>query len=203
MASTSRRSRPVRTLVTLAVLVAALFGALAAGTRWSDAGWAPELALDLEGGTQLILTPVAEGGEEITDETITQAIAIIRQRVDSSGVAEAEITSQGGTNIVVGLPGTPSEETLDLVRTSAQMRFRPVLTITAPTPFPVEEAPAGSPAWRTPPPRTPLRRTLPPGTLPSRTRLVRTRLVRTPRSRRPPTARRPRSRPRRLRPATP
>ena len=124
------------------MLLAALFGSLAAGTRWSDAGWAPELALDLEGGTQLILTPVAEGDEEITDETISQAIAIIRQRVDSSGVAEAEITSQGGRNIVVGLPGTPSEETLDLVRTSAQMRFRPVLTITAPTPVPAAEDPA-------------------------------------------------------------
>ncbi len=129
-----RRSRPLRTLITLGVLLAALFGAIAAGTRWSDASWSPQLALDLEGGTQLILTPVAEGGEEITDETISQAIEIIRQRVDSSGVAEAEITSQGGSNIVVALPGRPSEETLDLVRTSAQMRFRPVLSITGPAP---------------------------------------------------------------------
>ncbi|WP_298457847.1 protein translocase subunit SecD [uncultured Cellulomonas sp.] len=143
------------------MIVAALIGAIAAGTRWSDASWAPELALDLEGGTQLILTPVTEDGEEVTDETIDQAIAIIRQRVDSSGVAEAEITSQGGTNIVVGLPGTPSEETLDLVRTSAQMRFRPVLAITAPTPIdpaaevpaaedPAVEAPAEDPAVEAP-----------------------------------------------------
>jgi preprotein translocase subunit SecD len=138
-----RRSRPVRRLVTLAVLIAALFGAIAAGVRWSDATWTPQLALDLEGGTQLILTPVAEGGEEITDETINQAIEIIRQRVDSSGVAEAEITSQGGSNIVVALPGNPSEETLDLVRTSAQMRFRPVLAITTPEPVePAAEPPA-------------------------------------------------------------
>ncbi len=112
--------------------MAALFGAIAAGSRWSDASWTPQLALDLEGGTQLILAPVTEGGEEITDETIAQAIEVIRQRVDGSGVAEAEITSQGGTNIVVALPGNPSQETLDLVRTSAQMRFRPVLTIAAP-----------------------------------------------------------------------
>jgi preprotein translocase subunit SecD len=143
LASTARRSRPVRTLVTLAVMLAALFGAIAAGTQWSRASWLPNLALDLEGGTQLILTPVAEGDEEITDETIAQAIEIIRQRVDSSGVAEAEITSQGGSNIVVALPGNPSEETLDLVRTSAQMRFRPVLTIVAPTPV---EPPAEPPA---------------------------------------------------------
>jgi preprotein translocase subunit SecD len=152
LATTSRRSRPIRTLITLAVLLVALFGALAAGTRWSDAEWTPQLALDLEGGTQLILTPVAEGGEEITDETIAQAIEVIRQRVDGSGVSEAEITSQGGTNIVVALPGNPSEETLDLVRTSAQMRFRPVLTIAAPTVVEptAEETPA--PAETTPKP---------------------------------------------------
>jgi preprotein translocase subunit SecD len=113
--------------VTLAVLVIALLGALIAGTLKSDASLAPKLALDLEGGTQLILHPLANNGETITDETISQAIDIIRQRVDASGVSEASITSQGRTNIIVGLPGEPDEETLALVRQSAQMEFRPVL----------------------------------------------------------------------------
>ncbi|MCC2308379.1 protein translocase subunit SecD [Cellulomonas chengniuliangii] len=97
-----------------------------------DAAWTPKLALDLEGGTQLILTAVTENNEPITSETISQAINVIRQRVDSSGVAEAEITSQGGRNIVVSLPGSPSEETIALVSKSAQMTFRPVLAIGAP-----------------------------------------------------------------------
>ncbi len=134
MAQPTRRDRPARTLVTLGVLIVALFGALISGSHWSTATLTPKLALDLEGGTQIILTPVAENQAAITDTTITQAIDVIRQRVDSSGVAEAEITSQGGRNIVVALPGTPSEETLNLVRTSAQMEFRPVLAISAPTP---------------------------------------------------------------------
>ena len=134
MAQPTRRERPVRTLVTLGVLAAVLFGALIAGSHWSTATLTPKLALDLEGGTQIILTPVAENQAAITDTTITQAIDVIRQRVDSSGVSEAEITSQGGRNIVVALPGTPSEETLNLVRTSAQMEFRPVLAVSAPTP---------------------------------------------------------------------
>jgi preprotein translocase subunit SecD len=129
--------------VTLAVLILALFGSIFAGIKWSDASATPGLALDLEGGTQIILTPIASEGE-VTDETITQAINVIRQRVDSSGVTEAEITSQG-KNIVVGLPGTPSDETLDLVRKSAQMRFRPVLTVGAPTPV-ESAAPAETPA---------------------------------------------------------
>nr|WP_194309115.1 protein translocase subunit SecD [Flaviflexus huanghaiensis] len=96
----------------------------------SESRWSPDLALDLEGGTQIILTPVTDDGSEITAEDISQAIEIIRQRVDASGVAEAEITSQGGSNIVVGLPGTPSEETLDLVRTSAVLRLRAVIDYT-------------------------------------------------------------------------
>ncbi|NMR20130.1 protein translocase subunit SecD [Cellulomonas fimi] len=135
MAASPRRSRPVRTLVFLGVLIAAVFGSLVAGNQFSDAALTPKLALDLEGGTQLILTPVATtADDQITSETINEAIRVIRQRVDSSGVAEAEITSQGGRNIVVALPGEPSKETLDLVRTSAQMRFRPVLAVTAPGP---------------------------------------------------------------------
>lgn len=134
MAPPTRRRHPARILLTLAVLVVAVFGTVFAGTKWSDASWTPKLALDLEGGTQLILAPVAEDQSSVTQETINQAIEVIRQRVDSSGVAEAEITSQGGSNIVVALPGRPSEDTLDLVRTSAQMEFRPVLTYAGPEP---------------------------------------------------------------------
>lgn len=144
MAPPTRRRHPARTLITLAVLTAAVFGALFAGTRWSDATWTPKLALDLEGGTQLILAPVSEDASRVSSETINQAIQVIRQRVDSSGVSEAEITSQGGSNIVVALPGRPSEETLDLVRTSAQMEFRPVLTYAAPGPVSTED-PAATP----------------------------------------------------------
>jgi preprotein translocase subunit SecD len=124
-----RTQRPVRTLVTLGVIVVVLFGAILAGTMWSTATFAPKLALDLEGGTQIILTPVATDQSKITDATITQAIEVIRQRIDASGVSEAEITSQSGHKIVVALPGRPSEATLELVRKSAQMEFRPVLDI--------------------------------------------------------------------------
>ncbi|MEP7763957.1 protein translocase subunit SecD [Sanguibacter sp. 25GB23B1] len=128
MATTNRKkSGRSRSLVGLLIIVLAIFGSLLAGTIWSDAEWTPKLALDLEGGTQIILQPVTDNDEEVTAEDVEQAIAIIRQRVDSSGVAEAEITSQAGSNIVVALPGTPSQETLDLVRESAQMQFRPVL----------------------------------------------------------------------------
>ena len=125
----------MRTLVLFFSVLAVLLGTLTAGTMFSDADWRPNLALDLEGGTQIILTPRTAEADEITDEQVDQAIEIIRQRVDSSGVAEAEISSQGASNIVVGLPGEPSEETLNLVRQSAQMRFRSFLTEAGPAPI--------------------------------------------------------------------
>lgn len=139
MATPTRGYRPVRTLITLGAATVAMFAAIFAGVTWSDATWAPKLALDLEGGTQLILTPVTETDEAVTPEVINQAIAIIRQRVDASGVAEAEISSQGGGNIVVGLPGEPDEATLDLVRTPAVMDFRSVLVVDYGMPAPDEE----------------------------------------------------------------
>lgn len=109
------------------VIVLLPFIAVFIGTKTSDATWTPKLALDLEGGTQIILTPVTTDGREPTSEDITQAINVIRQRVDGSGVAEAEISSQGGNNIVVAIPGKASEETIAAVSRSSHMEFRPVL----------------------------------------------------------------------------
>lgn len=142
LAAPTRRQHPVRTLTTLGVLIVVAFAAIVAGTKWSSATFAPKLALDLEGGTQIILTPVAQQAGQVTSTTINQAIDVIRQRVDSSGVAEAQITSQSGNKIVVALPGHPSDETLNLVRTSAQMEFRPVLQVGNPGPSPSATASA-------------------------------------------------------------
>ncbi|WP_069386415.1 protein translocase subunit SecD [Cellulosimicrobium cellulans] len=144
----------MRSLVFLGVLVVALFGSLFAGTKLDPqtaenpggASLTPGLALDLEGGTQIILQPSTTDDSEITGETITQAINVIRQRIDAQGVSEAEITSQGGRNIVVGIPGEPSQETIDLVSQSAQMRFRPVLAVGAPTPTATEQPAEGEAA---------------------------------------------------------
>src|SRR5690625_2586585 len=126
MSRTTSGSRPVRALVTLGILLALIFGGIFATEKWGDGEWTPKLALDLEGGTQIVLTPRSDTGEEVTTEAINEAISIIRQRVDAAGVSEAEITSQGGQNIVVALAGEPDQATLDLVRQSAQMQFRPV-----------------------------------------------------------------------------
>lgn len=127
----TRKRRPVRSLVTLIVAMVMAAATLVIGNVTKGTSLVPSLALDLQGGTQLILTPKSteEGDRAITEDDITQAISIIRNRIDASGVAESEITSMGSDNIVVSIPGTPSQETLDLIRSSSQMNFRPVLRI--------------------------------------------------------------------------
>ena len=129
----SHKRRPVRALVTLTVAIVAACAALAIGHFVKGVSPYPDLALDLKGGTQLILTPTAtsEGQREITEDDITQAITIIRNRIDASGVSESEISSLGNSNIMVSIPGTPSQEQLDLIRSSSQMNFRPVLRVGA------------------------------------------------------------------------
>ena len=100
MAAPSKRSsRPTpvrkawRSLTWLGVIIALLFGINAAGVIWGEGSWTPKLALDLEGGTQIILAPQVESGADVSQEQLDQAVSIIRQRVDASGVAEAEINT--------------------------------------------------------------------------------------------------------------
>ncbi|MGG5174309.1 protein translocase subunit SecD [Pseudarthrobacter sp. J1763] len=116
-----------RTLLWLGVILLALAAVLTGGVVTNKATWQPKLALDLEGGTQMILAPRVEGGGSVNEEQLNQAVEIIRQRVDGSGVSEAEISTQSGRNVVVSLPGTPSAETRALIQASADMNFRPVI----------------------------------------------------------------------------
>ena len=97
------------------------------------AAYAPELALDLQGGTSIILTPTLADGESVDPEQLTQALEIIRQRIDGTGVGEAQVSIQGEQNILVSIPGTPDASTLQLIKASALLEFRPVITYGANT----------------------------------------------------------------------
>ncbi|AAT88933.1 SecD [Leifsonia xyli subsp. xyli str. CTCB07] len=110
-----------------------LLWTLTAGVLFSNATWLPKLALDLEGGTQIILAPQVSNGAAVQQQQLDQAVSIIRQRIDASGVSEAQISTEGSRNIVVSLPGKPDEETLDRVKSSARLDFRPVLVAGGPT----------------------------------------------------------------------
>lgn len=133
MAKSTPAKKAWRSLTWLGVLVVVLLGTLTAGVLFSNATWLPKLALDLEGGTQVILTPQVENGQQIQQQQLDQAVSIIRQRIDASGISEAQISTEGSRNIVVSLPGKPDEETLNRVKSSARLDFRPVLISGGPT----------------------------------------------------------------------
>ncbi len=134
----STTARSARRKLTWVGGIAAFFAALITwGTVTAQPGatFQPELALDLQGGTQLILTPSIADGQTASLEQLNQAVEIIRQRIDGSGVGEATVTVQGNENIVVSIPGTPDANTLQLIKASALLEFRPVLTVAQSTPL--------------------------------------------------------------------
>ncbi|RLK49169.1 protein translocase subunit SecD [Microbacterium telephonicum] len=128
MATPPTVRRAWRALTGLIVLTALLFGVNALGVFvFQKSSWTPELALDLQGGTQIILEANTPDGSAPTTEQMDQAASIIRQRIDASGVAEADVTTQAGNQIVVQIPGEADEETRNRIEASAQMQLRAVL----------------------------------------------------------------------------
>ena len=110
-----KTARPGRTLGVFFLGLAIAFGLVAlAGT------WKPELGLDLQGGTSIRLTPKGDPSAE----SLNEARKIIDQRVNGSGVAEAEVTVQGNKYIVVEIPGDSRRDLVDTVKRQAQLRFR-------------------------------------------------------------------------------
>jgi preprotein translocase subunit SecD len=132
VAKSASSNKAVKSLTWLVVLIAGLAILNGAGALWGGGSWAPKLALDLEGGTQIVLTPKLESGQTVSAEQMAQAVSIIRQRVDAAGVSESEINTQGNNNIVVSIPGQPDDATLQRIQSSAKLEFRAVLEAGAP-----------------------------------------------------------------------
>ena len=139
MARTTTERKAIRSLVWLLVIIIALIAANGASVLFNNGQWTPKLALDLEGGTQITLSPQLSTGEAVTAEQLERAVAIIRQRVDASGVSEAEINTQGNQNIVVSIPGEPDDETRERISSSAKLEFRPVLLADLPSADTIDE----------------------------------------------------------------
>ena len=118
------------------VLLMILMAAGIFGTTQAGGSWGAKLALDLSGGTQMILSPKVNGSNDtnVSQEQLKQAVEIIRQRVDGAGVSEAEVTTSfgSGNNVVVSVPGNISPETRELIQASANMTFRAVLQSSSP-----------------------------------------------------------------------
>ncbi|MCT2085508.1 protein translocase subunit SecD [Microbacterium enclense] len=162
-----------RVLTGLLAITGVLFGINALGVyAFQQSSWTPDLALDLQGGTQIILAAQTTDGAAPDGDQLQQAVSIIRQRVDASGVGEADVATEGGRNIVVQIPGQADEATRQRIQSSAQLQLRAVLFTGSPatsfvgedgqnTPYPTPDpalpsTPTASPtngsdlAWVTP-----------------------------------------------------
>ena len=61
---------------------------------------------------------------DVTPEKLRQARSIIDQRVNASGITEGEVTTQGGNQVIIEIPGQDESDIVDQVGRTAQLRFR-------------------------------------------------------------------------------
>lgn len=119
--------KPRRTLVLFLAVIIALYGLVALSDLGHKAGddsvWKPKLGLDLQGGTRITLQAKASSGK-ITKAKLSEARDIIDQRVNGTGVTEAEVTTQGGNQVIIEIPGEQKQNIADQVGKTAQLRFR-------------------------------------------------------------------------------
>jgi preprotein translocase subunit SecD len=122
--SSAGTPRPRRTLLLFLALVVALYGLLV-GLDLKDGGgvWKPRLGLDLQGGTRITLQAQDSSGN-VTQAKLQEARDIIDQRVNATGVSEAEVSTQGGNQVVIEIPGERRGNIVDEVGRTAQLRFR-------------------------------------------------------------------------------
>ena len=112
--------RYVIPLLVVLLLVGVVWGVIAVQ------GLKPRLGLDLKGGSSVTFVPTNPRGGAPTQEQLDTTVDIIRNRVNSKGVAESEVNVEGG-NIVVSIPDVPNpDDVIAAVGTTAQLQFRPV-----------------------------------------------------------------------------
>nr|WP_240942887.1 protein translocase subunit SecD [Planosporangium thailandense] len=106
----------------------------------------PKLGLDLQGGTTMTLSATTLGKGQAPDkDRLERARQIIANRVDTSGVSEPEVITEGNKNIVVNVAGKTSEADLSKLVAPAELRFRKVVGSTPDTGG-VQPSPPASPA---------------------------------------------------------
>jgi preprotein translocase subunit SecD len=108
--------RPGRTVGVFFLGLAISFGLVALVGQWT-----PRLGLDLQGGTRITLIAKSD---QVSEGNLEQAAGIIDDRVNGSGVSEAEVTTQGNNLVVVEIPGDSRGDLVETVKRQAQLRFR-------------------------------------------------------------------------------
>jgi len=83
------------------------------------------LGLDLKGGLHVVLQADEKDGQEVTADTISKSIGVLRNRIDSLGVKEPIIYPQGDDRIVIEIAGVEDpEQAVNIIKNTAQLEFR-------------------------------------------------------------------------------
>ncbi|MER6612989.1 protein translocase subunit SecD [Streptomyces xantholiticus] len=136
------QGKPGRALALILIAMVALTGGMFAAGQFT-----PRLGIDLAGGTSITLQAKSLPGQKnaVNETNMNTAVGIIERRVNGLGVSEAEVQTQGESHIIVNIPrGTNSEQARQQVGTTAQLFFRPVLTVAAGGPAAPEVKPSAS-----------------------------------------------------------
>ncbi|MFH8375835.1 protein translocase subunit SecD [Streptomyces cyaneofuscatus] len=113
------RATTVRAVLATAVLLVSVFITLT---------MSPRLGLDLQGGTRMVLQAKDSATVEADRETTDRTLEVLRQRIDSLGVAEPVLTRSGEDRIIVELPDVQDpRQAAAVIGRTAQLSFHEVL----------------------------------------------------------------------------
>ena len=146
MAAPSRTvPHPGRALVLLLILIVAMLLGVLGPKLFAPSQWEHRfkvgLGLDLSSGTQVTLKAQTLTGKAPSSDEMNAAVGVIESRVNGTGNSGAQVQPQGPDLLVVTVPGKGSQQTIELVSSTALLMFRQVLlyepysaTSTAPAP---------------------------------------------------------------------
>ena len=130
-APTKTVPHPGRALLALAVLIVIMLLGILGGNLFSPGNWHKDfkigLGLDLSSGTQVTMKATTPAGGVPSSAEMNEAISIILNRVNGTGNSGAQVQTEGNQDLNVSVPGKTTQQTEDLVSTTALLMFRQVL----------------------------------------------------------------------------
>jgi preprotein translocase subunit SecD len=122
---------PGRALVLLLVLIVAMLLGVLGPKLFAPSQWEHRfkvgLGLDLSSGTQVTLRAQTLTGKAPSTDEMNAAVGVIESRVNGTGNSGAQVQPQGANLLVVTVPGKGSQQTIELVSSTALLMFRQVL----------------------------------------------------------------------------
>jgi preprotein translocase subunit SecD len=114
----------------IVILLVGLFSILGSAT-FSPGKWQHQfkvgLGLDLSSGTQVVLKAQPPGNKQPSAGEMQEAINVLLSRVNGTGNSGAQVQQEGPNLINVSVPGKAADQVINLISTTAQLRFRAVL----------------------------------------------------------------------------